>query len=167
MDRPVYEWLRPGGLLNLIHWTSSASRQLRRRLADVAAATGLSDTELLVVWLCSADGHVQVEIAAAIGVSPAQMSGLVERLRSRGLVAMHRLAHDRRRQIWKATDAGPELLESIAERLQELERTIAGRFHGDELHAATGLCKRMADALSADSGSDLRATEHRASKEAA
>ena len=53
---------------------------LRRRLAEVAETFELSDTELLVVWLCSGGGRMQVELAAAIGISPAQMSGLVERL---------------------------------------------------------------------------------------
>ena len=77
-------------LLRLVHWTSAASRHLRRRLAEVAEAFDLSDTELLVVWLCSGGGRVQVDLAGAIGISPAQMSGMVERLRSRGLVAMHR-----------------------------------------------------------------------------
>ena len=44
----------------------------------------LSDSELLVVWLCSGGGRIQVELAAAIGISPAQMSGMVERLRLAG-----------------------------------------------------------------------------------
>ena len=60
-------------LLRLIHWTSAASRHLRKRLAELAKPLELSDTELLVVWLCSGCGRIQVELAGAIGISPAQM----------------------------------------------------------------------------------------------
>src|SRR6478752_5908652 len=90
----------PDRLLRLVHWTSNASRHLRRRLTEITSALDLSDTELIVVWMCSGDGRVQIDLVGSTGISPAQMSGLVERLRGRGLVAMHRQAGDRRRQIW-------------------------------------------------------------------
>src|SRR5436305_9407343 len=111
-------------LLRLVHWTSTASRHLRKRLAELARPLDLSDTELLVVWLCTGGGRIQVELAGAIGISPAQMSGMVERLRSRGLVAMHRLAMDRRRQIWRTTAVGQSLLAAAAEHLNELAAGI-------------------------------------------
>src|SRR6187397_1426750 len=76
----------PERLLRLAHWTSTASRHLRRRIAEATSELDLSETELVIVWLCSGGGRVQVDLAAATGISPAQMSGLVERLRSRGLV---------------------------------------------------------------------------------
>lgn len=133
-------------LLRLVHWTSTASRHLRRRLAEVAEVFELSDTELLVVWLCSGGGRIQVELAGAIGVSPAQMSGLVERLRSRGLVAMHRLAMDRRRQIWRTTSAGQTLLGQAAGHLNELAACVGGAVSSDEQQAAQTLCERLAEA---------------------
>src|SRR5687768_15747008 len=104
-------------VLRLVHWTSHASRQLRRRLADVAGRLELSDTELLVLWVCSGGGRVQIELAGEIGVSPAQTSGMVERLHSRGLIAMRRQAVDRRRQVCETTEAGIELLAGAAEDL--------------------------------------------------
>src|SRR5262245_11571676 len=67
-------------LLVLIHRVSSAGRALRRLLAVQAVAIGLSDAELLVVWLCTSRGMIQGDLATAIGVSPALMSGTVERL---------------------------------------------------------------------------------------
>jgi len=51
-------------------------------------ALDLSDTELIVVWLCSGVGACKSIWRLRTGISPAQMSGLVERLRSRGLVAI-------------------------------------------------------------------------------
>lgn len=161
-------------LLRLVHWTSAASRQLRRRLAEVALAIDLSDAELLVVWLGRGDGHVQFELASAIGISPAQMSGLVERLRVRGLVAMHRLANDRRRQVWRTSPAGEALLGEVARQLDELAVAISGTLSTDQQQAVESLCQRLVEAVShggrrPHSGSSRTGDqdEQRASKEAA
>lgn len=134
-------------LLRLVHFTSSASRQLRRRLVEVGAALELTDSELLVVWLCSGCGRVQGELAGSIGVSPAQMSGLVERLRARGLVAMHRSSTDRRRQVWRTTASGQTLLATAAPHLAELAATVGEVLSADEQQAAQSLCERLSQAV--------------------
>jgi len=144
------------GLLRLIHWTSAASRHLRRRLADVAATVELTENELLVVWLCSGTGRIQIDLAGAIGVSPAQMSGLVERLRARGLVAMHRLIVDRRRQIWRTTAEGSDLLTRIAKPLAELSLAISRDLSAEQLQSTESLCERLAETLSTASGGAKR-----------
>ena len=133
-------------LLRLIHWSSTASRHLRRQLADLAANFELTDSELLVIWLCRGSGWVQVELAGTIGVSPAQMSGTVDRLRSRGLVGMHRPTMDRRRQVWRTTGSGLELLNRIAPRLEELAGSLTDSFSADDELAAASLCQRLAEA---------------------
>jgi DNA-binding MarR family transcriptional regulator len=132
--------------LRLAHWTNTASRHLRRQIAEATAALDLSDTELIVVWLCSGGGRVQIDLASATGISPAQMSGLVERLRSRGLVAMHRLARDRRRQMWRATAEGQALLKSAAQHLDELAAGLAEHFSDEEQIATQSFCQRLAEA---------------------
>jgi DNA-binding MarR family transcriptional regulator len=136
----------PERLLRLAHWTSTASRHLRRRIAEATAALDLSDTELIVVWLCSGGGRVQVDLAAATGISPAQMSGLMERLRSRGLVGMHRQARDRRRQIWRATLSGRALLATASEQLGELATCLAEHLGEEDQGATQSLCQRLAEA---------------------
>jgi DNA-binding MarR family transcriptional regulator len=130
--------------LRLVRWTSAASRQLRKRLGELAAAFELSDTELLVVWLCSGGGRVQVELAGAIGVSPAQMSGMVERLRSRGLVGMHRSAMDRRRQVCRTTAEGETLLARASNHLTEITAVVGTGLSETEQEKAQELCERLA-----------------------
>jgi DNA-binding MarR family transcriptional regulator len=160
-------------LLRLIHWSSAASRQLRRQLTEMAAAFDLSDHELLVVWLCRDGGRVQVELAGAIGVSPAQMSGIVERLRSRGLVGMHRPTMDRRRQVWRTSVAGQALLDRAAPRLEELAESLDTSVSSAEQEVAESLCQRLADATGAErsaaptAGSSVNQDEQRVCKEAA
>jgi DNA-binding MarR family transcriptional regulator len=146
-DSPL-ESSRADHLLRLIHLTSSASRQLRRRLAQIAAAFELTDGELLVVWLCSGTGRVQGELAAAIGVSPAQMSGMVERLRSRDLIGMHRLAADRRRQVWRTSGAGQGILAQVAAGLQELSDAVASGASAAEQQSLEAICQRLVEAIS-------------------
>jgi DNA-binding MarR family transcriptional regulator len=171
---------KPGGnstadhLLRLVHSTSAASRQLRRRLCEVAASIDLTDTELMVVWFCGDSGRVQVELAGAIGVSPAQMSGIVERLRSAGLIAMHRPAADRRRQVWRMSPAGQSLLDRAAEPLKELAASIGEALDEGELQMAQLLCERLAETVAhrgrGRSGLPVKKSHHdrqRASKEAA
>ena len=165
--------LQADRLLRLVHWTSAASRHLRRRLADVAEGLGLSDTELLVVWLCSGGGRVQVDLAGAIGISPAQMSGMVERLRARGLVAMHRQAMDRRRQIWRTSAAGQALLSKAAQHLSALAASVGSGISESEQQTVQALCERLAEAVTihARRSASKAAGDHqdgqRVSKEAA
>jgi DNA-binding MarR family transcriptional regulator len=135
-------------LLRLIHWSSAASRGLRRQLAEVAGSLGLSDNELLVVWLCRGTDRVQVELATSLGVSPAQMSGIVERLGAQRLLEMHRHTADRRRQIWRTSAAGQALLQQAAARLEELAAALEIRLPPGEFHAAQPLCRRVAEACS-------------------
>jgi DNA-binding MarR family transcriptional regulator len=161
-------------LLALVHWTSAASRHLRRRLAEAASAIDLSDAELLVLWLCHGGGQVQVDLAAAIGISPAQMSGLAERLRARELVAMHRSATDRRRQVWRTTPAGESLLAQAAAHLDVLAIAVDGGLSSAEQQTVETLCRRLVETVAQPGrragASALRPAgqdEQRASKEAA
>lgn len=138
-------------LLRLVQRASSAGRTLRRLLADHAAAADLSDAELLMLWLCSdAHGMVQGELAAAIGVSPALMSGMVEKLRQRTLLEMQRSLVDRRRQVWRTTATGRQRLADLRPVLVRLAEQLAERFSPTDQQALESLCERLltaADAL--------------------
>jgi DNA-binding MarR family transcriptional regulator len=89
---------------------------LRRALADLAAPRGLSDTECLILWACRqapAIGQPQHDLAMFVGISPAQMSGLLERLAERGWIAGRRPPRDRRRQYWRLLPEGEVLLAAV------------------------------------------------------
>jgi DNA-binding MarR family transcriptional regulator len=141
-----------GLLLELVRQTSSAGRALRRLLADEAAAEGLNDAELLVIWLCAggnSPGVVQGDLAAAIGVSPALMSGTVERLRSRELIARHRSPIDRRRQVWQTTGLGQACLARLRGRLSALSAALEQRMNSSQQRETQVLCQRLASAAEA------------------
>jgi DNA-binding MarR family transcriptional regulator len=138
-------------LLDLVHWSSAASRQLRRCLGLLAQGASLTDCELLTIWLClqSEAGLVQGELAAAIGVSPAQMSGIAERLRQRGLIEMHRQTLDRRRQVWRGTPAARQVLDNLRTPLASLAAGVNSALPSADQQAAREHCERMASGLEA------------------
>jgi DNA-binding MarR family transcriptional regulator len=144
-------------------------------LADLASDAGLSDAELLTAWLSLSEesGRIQGDLAAAIGVSPAQMSGIVERLRKRGLIEMQRSTLDRRRQVWRGTAAARQLLEQIRPQLAQLAERIDGLIPPAEQSAAESLCQRLSAAaepqIEPGSGAsgDATPTDIRPSHEAA
>jgi DNA-binding MarR family transcriptional regulator len=156
-------FLDADALLRLVHWASHASRHLRRRLAEVAGCFDLSDTELLVLWVSTGGGRVQVELASELGMSPAQTSGMVERLHRRGLITIRRQAVDRRRQVCETTAEGLELLNRVAADLNQLSQRITGELTASEQQTAEALCQRLATALK----ESCHQEKQRTSKEAA
>jgi DNA-binding MarR family transcriptional regulator len=111
----------PRGPSDLRNWikrilaAGAIARAGRRQIAAQAAGATLTDQEFLVLWLCeeSPSCRGQGELAELLGVSAAQMSNLVERLRRRELLQFERHITDRRRQVWQLTDAGKTLLLTV------------------------------------------------------
>lgn len=97
-----------GWFLSLATAAWSVGRQLRRDISLRLAPEEVTAEDFLTLRLLetTTDGISQVELAEVLGISPAQTSGLVERLRQRGWITPHRDPHDRRRQCWIVTDAG-------------------------------------------------------------
>ncbi|WP_254507400.1 MarR family winged helix-turn-helix transcriptional regulator [Anatilimnocola floriformis] len=115
--------------LQLVLQVGATARTVRRQLAGQIASSELSEQEFLVLWLCDDAGVAhrgQGELAEAVGVSPAQMSGLVERLRTRDLLKFERCGNDRRRQVWQLTSAGESLLADVC----QLLASPGGKLHG-------------------------------------
>lgn len=117
-----------------------SQRTLGRLLTGVAP---VSESELMLLWVCSksagepsageddvpsAEGQAQVGLAEALGMSPGQVSSLVERLRSRDLLESNRSTSDRRRRLWRLTSGGRDCLADagrvLAERAGDLNRHL-------------------------------------------
>lgn len=137
-------------LLDLIQAAGSAGRQLRRWLTDRLVRFDLTDSEFRVLWLCSqsrnSGGWVQGDLAQATGISPAQTSSLVERLRQRGLIDMKRSTIDRRRQVWHLLNQGEDLLGRIRSGLQNVAHRLDALVAPEEQEAAARLFDRLVDA---------------------
>lgn len=133
---------------------SLCGRHLRRLLGEASLPWNLSDTEFLLLWTCdegciNGDGVMQHDLVFTLGLSSAQMSGLVYDLRDRGLLTVERPAHDRRRQVVRVTSAGRTLLhrvmETMAPIIAQLEAEMPDSDHQTLSHLLTNLIDRTQD----------------------
>ncbi|NIP86427.1 MAG: winged helix DNA-binding protein [Planctomycetales bacterium] len=128
-DVPPHVCTAPAGLA-LLADLAGLTHTLRRMLAAGARPRGLSDIQLQLLDRCAAEqnGIAQRQLADALAISAAQVSHLVESLRRRDLIVGHRPAEDRRRQVWRLTPAGHQLLDEVmsdlAPRLADLLATV-------------------------------------------
>jgi DNA-binding MarR family transcriptional regulator len=132
----------------MIQLLSQCHRQLRRMLSDRLSGLGLSDTDFLVLWLChraEPRGLVQRDLAEALGVSPPQMSGLVERLRQQKLLTSRRCQLDRRRQLWGIDLAGCRLLTQICVELKPLTMSFEQFISPQQQQHLTALLRDLAE----------------------
>lgn len=114
--------------------------QLRRRLQlcdsllhPLLVSQQLEPRELLLLWVCQRQGNrfsSQHEIARFLGVSPALVSGLADRLRRRGLLVGVRGPHDRRRQQWNVSPEGNDALQHS---MATVETRLAALKQGSQL----------------------------------
>jgi DNA-binding MarR family transcriptional regulator len=96
-----------------------------RRIAVWLSGSAINEPEFRLLWLlagaarsdASAAALDQADLAEQLVVSPAQVSGAVERLRNLGLVERLQHQRDRRRQLWRVTEAGDALLRQIVNRI--------------------------------------------------
>jgi DNA-binding MarR family transcriptional regulator len=81
----------------------------------------VTEPEFRLLWLLSQSGgerpahHTfdQAELAELLVVSPAQVSGAVERLRALKMLDRTVDQRDRRRQLWRLADGGRDLLSDV------------------------------------------------------
>lgn len=122
-------------------------RQMRRTLADEAGVHNLNDAEFLLLWACRESGESDLSqngLAASIGLSSSQLSGLVEGLRQRGLADVKRSRLDRRRQHWCLTQAGNRVLDEILTALGQFEVLLDAEFSPADQIGTLRLLERLA-----------------------
>jgi DNA-binding MarR family transcriptional regulator len=95
--------------------TIAAGRMAARRLAVHARGVGLNEAEFRLLWQLDKSPDAlehpdQKQLATQLGLSAAQVSTVVERLRAQGFVAGKLLPSDRRRQLWRLSSTGRALL---------------------------------------------------------
>jgi DNA-binding MarR family transcriptional regulator len=115
-------------LSDAAHWLERAeqilvyARRMRGLLEGHAERHGLSEAELALLWACTkspAGGRSQRELAEELAVSPAHVSGLVERLDRAGLLHNRAAEDDRRRHLWELTPLGIVVWQAVLNGLAE------------------------------------------------
>lgn len=96
---------------------------MARQLAGALRGQALSEAEFRLLWLLSrqvAAGLEQRRLAEELGVSPAQVSATVEKLRCQQLIEPKANNTDRRRQHWQLTPTGQQQFDAIGAEVESL-----------------------------------------------
>jgi len=114
--------------------TIAAGRQASKQLATFLQSFGLSEAEFRLLWLLRAAEETlpekncltesgrnqpdQKQLALLLGLSPAQVSALVERLQTKKLILGSPTPEDRRRQLWRLNTRGLQLIGGITDQVE-------------------------------------------------
>lgn len=101
---------------------ASCEKTMRAAIAQVVSPFDLTDNAFFVLVLCHQ--HLQKplpqsKLAKKVGLSPAQLSHLVEQLRKDGWIQAERGQSDRRRQYWSLTEDGFSRIETVLHQFRD------------------------------------------------
>ena len=100
-------------LRKIIQAIDMNSRKLVKRV-------GLTGPQLVILQEISNLGEVTAgEVARAVSLSQATLTGILERMEKRGLLSRRRSEHDKRRVMVRITDSGKKVLDDAPPLMQE------------------------------------------------
>jgi DNA-binding MarR family transcriptional regulator len=97
----------------------------------------------LLVLAHANPGICQIDLGTHLGVDKASMVALLDQLERADLIERRRSTRDRRRQGIFLTAAGGRELESLLQKVRQLERQMAARFTKAELEQFLGFLQRF------------------------
>lgn len=129
-----------------------AATAMRRRLEQAALREArLSWTAFKVLWVLWIWGERETRfVAVEADVTKGTLTGVVDTLERRGLVARRRHAEDRRLVSVALTEAGTDLIEGVYPAFNAQERAIADLLHPSDQHVLVRSLRRLVGALQAD-----------------
>ena len=118
----------------IIELQRKADRARRQNGLDVWMSLTLTRAQLKSLFFISNQESINSkELAAALGVTPTNTTGIVDRLVKQGLVSRTEDTRDRRMLLLRATDKGEELLTKLRERKRGYMLEILARMGANEL----------------------------------
>jgi DNA-binding MarR family transcriptional regulator len=118
----------------IIEIQRKADRARRQYELDVWMSLTLTRAQLKTLFFISNQGATNSkELAAALGVTPTDTTGIVDRLVKQGLISRTDNIRDRRMLLLRATDKGEELLAKLRERRRGYMSEILALMSVDEL----------------------------------
>lgn len=148
--------------IELLRQILVCGQMLGEAISHWAGRRGLRQREFFLLWACQHAqplGIGQNELADVMAVSAAHVSGLVEQLRSRGLLRGWRPPSDRRRQLWRMTPAGEKALKAVlgdladwAQQVQTQLGSGAGRMLHRQMEQLVTMLRQQPDRVGGHRG---------------
>src|SRR5689334_20138477 len=117
----------------------------RADLPTLVSEFELSPAQCHVLHLIEPDRPIPMrQLADALACDASNVTGLIDRLESRGLIRRHPSAEDRRVKVLELTPAGIRLRSTVLERMTK-PPDILDRLSADEQRALVRILKRLLD----------------------
>jgi MarR family transcriptional regulator, organic hydroperoxide resistance regulator len=117
----------------------------RADLPTLASEFELSPAQCHVLHLIEPGQPIPMgRLAEALACDASNVTGLVDRLESRGLVRRHPSAEDRRVKVLELTPSGVRLRSTVFERMTQPPGSLE-RLSADEVRALVKILKRLLD----------------------
>lgn len=120
-----------------------ASHQVHRLMERWAGRHQLSEGRARLLFLLRERERTQGDLADRLGVSPRNITGLVDHLEQDGLVERVADARDRRVSWVRLTDAGELMMARVFKEMRGAEETLLRDFSDEELEVLRDLCLRL------------------------
>lgn len=134
----------------------AASHGFRTAMNRWLETHGLSEGRLTVLWqLLGADRMTLSDLAAAMDVSPRNVTGLVDHLEEDGLVERQADPDDRRATLVRLTGAGKRKLGEVRNNKDRARTTLIADFSDQELEMLRHLCLKLVRNLAVKPGSQV------------
>jgi DNA-binding MarR family transcriptional regulator len=118
----------------IIELQRKVDRARRTSTLDAWMDLPITVAQLKSLFFISNQGSSHLgQLAAALGVTPANVTGIVNRLVKHNLVTRSENEQDRRMLLLKTTRQGEELLANLRERRRSIMAEILARLSADEL----------------------------------
>jgi MarR family transcriptional regulator, organic hydroperoxide resistance regulator len=118
----------------IIELQRKVDRSRRQPTLDVWMSLPITIAQLKSLFFISNQRSSNLgKLAAALGVTPANVTGIVDRLLEQGLVSRNENAQDRRMLLLGTTEKGEELVANLRERRWGYMSKILARLNEDEL----------------------------------
>jgi len=129
---------------SILHSLRRISRALDVFSRRLALVHNLTTPQLICLRLLAGDGLTPSRLAKEAALSQATVTGIVDRLEARGLVARRRDQRDRRRVSLYLTDEGRQMLAAAPPPLHELFAARLARLPQLEQQSIDEVLKRIA-----------------------
>lgn len=127
---------------------------MQRDMAHSFARDGLTEARAHLLWLLQDGARTQRELADGLGVTPRNVTGLVDGLTATGHVVRRPHPTDRRATLVDLTDAGARLLASMTDGYAELQDVLFGGLTDGEVTTfrtlLVGVTQRLRERLEAE-----------------